>query len=1108
LFITNILGSISPPVYATTGPAGTYVEIFWKRDENYNFDVDLEITDAPETSTHVLFWAHQFGFVNGNGGYIGLQVVGSQKKAVFSIWGAITGEPGNMIEEDGKVWSIVVDYNWKLGQKYRLRIWELKVESNGDEWWLGAVYDYASGTDTTIGKILVPAAWGWLTSYSITWIEYAGYNDHNPSDIPYTRAVFSNHYARNAIENGSPDKMRVSYGTLPSSNSDVDYYGDTRYALEAGDDVVRDTPEGWLSEPEPEFTILIDEAHDNWGTSGSPPAGFGSPRGSWMNFSNELKVKGYEVLKLTTGKITSSILQNCDILIIGTAWGEFTVDEIQAIEDFVSSGGGLFLTGAGWSWVQYHPGSTINDYPMNVLASRFGVTFNDDIMHDPQNNNGDPTSPIFNVTSDLLTTESFQVSATGCYPCSLNASVATETSIRGSESSYTRFYEQGSCPPLLFAVRHGYGKVVCLGHEGFFFDLNLYEYGNLKLGLNIINWLVTSEGYPDLVISDISWEPNNPIAGDSVTFSCTIKNQGNKDTGAFTAALYIDGERIDISARTSLAAGESATRQFTYGWPATEGSHTIEVVADDLNEIVESNETNNKISEKLTVSPVKITAEIAPGSEPDNRITPGDRVYYYIYVENHGQVSIENVKVTVTSPLGTPIGLKTGSLKFESSFTQNYGTVSPNGKKGDLLIWEIQVWKTKEKPYYPGEDLPATDILLSVPIGNFELNITIEWRSPSGTYMKTEALPIKVQYPYFDVQTVHEKYTMGSSYYHPDDERLKKVAAKAVCGISGIAEDKSDVVIGKVYSWVMHYFKQSLIKPLSRWDDLDIISRIQQGKDCGVCVQCADLTVSLLRSLGIPARITTGNLYFGPIPVGHTWVESYMVDKWIHVDPSMGFYDEEEPFESYVNLWWCASIKAATCIVTDCPEYTPLKRPWDCSCYKNHWEDVSSEYSTSSNQKTSGTAIMLEESEHYLFLHVYDSQGRHVGVNYATNQTEFGIPGSYYAFDVNSTLVFLPANITDFYCEVDAKYAEQLTETYNLTLSMMRNSEVISQKNIQSSVQKDKKQEYAVQISPDEKVVVISSVPWWQQYWYAIVGVSAAVVFFVYCLYVKRRKMP
>jgi hypothetical protein len=232
------------------GPPGTYVQIFWKRDNNYNFDIDLNVTDAPESvgSGQAIFWAHFFSFVGGNRGYIGLQIVGSQKKAIFSIWDAITGEPGNPFEEQGHGWQIIIDYDWKLNHKYRLRIWELNVEQNGDEWWLATVYDYSVGVDTVIGKILVPASWGWLDATSLTWVEYAGYDNCESQNIPYSRAEFSNLFARNTAGDSGPIKLKVYYGSKPAKNSDVDYYGGGTYALEAGDDVFRDTPEIWLTD--------------------------------------------------------------------------------------------------------------------------------------------------------------------------------------------------------------------------------------------------------------------------------------------------------------------------------------------------------------------------------------------------------------------------------------------------------------------------------------------------------------------------------------------------------------------------------------------------------------------------------------------------------------------------------------------------------------------------------------------------------------------------------------------------------------------------------------------------------------------------------------------
>ena len=118
---------------------------------------------------------------------------------------------------------------------------------------------------------------------------------------------------------------------------------------------------------------------------------------------------------------------------------------------------------------------------------------------------------------------------------------------------------------------------------------------------------------PDLIITNISWDPTSPEVGEQVFFSYVIRNQGEKSTTEFTNALYIDDERIDISARMSLATKETKASSFTYGWRATASSHNIAVVADDLDEIDESDETNNKMLKFLVtglpVAPESLVAE-------------------------------------------------------------------------------------------------------------------------------------------------------------------------------------------------------------------------------------------------------------------------------------------------------------------------------------------------------------------------------------------------------------------------------------------------------------------------------------------------------------------
>jgi len=121
-----LLALMSFPSVSAAAP-GAYVELTWPLDKNYNFDIDLKVTDTPELDAG-LFWAHQFGFVGGSGGYLGLQVVGSTKKAIFSIWDALGGNPDRtgdasppetfngcrIFTGEGTGWQCLISYDWKL----------------------------------------------------------------------------------------------------------------------------------------------------------------------------------------------------------------------------------------------------------------------------------------------------------------------------------------------------------------------------------------------------------------------------------------------------------------------------------------------------------------------------------------------------------------------------------------------------------------------------------------------------------------------------------------------------------------------------------------------------------------------------------------------------------------------------------------------------------------------------------------------------------------------------------------------------------------------------------------------------------------------------------
>jgi len=109
----------------------------------YNFDVLLAIDVDPGIQS-AYYWAHQFGFKNGDGGYMGLQTNGHMqgewvgKMAIFSIWDALEAEPGpgassEEFTGEGEGWSCRKKYNWVEGHTYCLRIEACGVDEQENE---------------------------------------------------------------------------------------------------------------------------------------------------------------------------------------------------------------------------------------------------------------------------------------------------------------------------------------------------------------------------------------------------------------------------------------------------------------------------------------------------------------------------------------------------------------------------------------------------------------------------------------------------------------------------------------------------------------------------------------------------------------------------------------------------------------------------------------------------------------------------------------------------------------------------------------------------------------------------------------------------------------
>jgi subtilase family serine protease len=149
--------------------------------------------------------------------------------------------------------------------------------------------------------------------------------------------------------------------------------------------------------------------------------------------------------------------------------------------------------------------------------------------------------------------------------------------------------------------------------------------------------------YPDLVPTSISYDST------SGNFTSVVANQGQVSTPTgipIGVAYLVDGVKQTWGAVNGpLAAGSSVTigtQGGVYAIPT--GTHTITVVADDANRIVETNKNNNSLSKTITVTGGFQLPDLIPTSISYNS-TSG---LFTSVVLNQGNGA---------TPTGTPIGV-------------------------------------------------------------------------------------------------------------------------------------------------------------------------------------------------------------------------------------------------------------------------------------------------------------------------------------------------------------------------------------------------------------------------------------------------------------------
>lgn len=166
---------------------------------------------------------------------------------------------------------------------------------------------------------------------------------------------------------------------------------------------------------------------------------------------------------------------------------------------------------------------------------------------------------------------------------------------------------------------------------------------------------------PDLIVENLSFSPAQIQPGQPLTIANTLRNVGTLSSGGFRVGFYLSddetvtSEDLLIGTRTlfDLPIGFGSAQSFPYTLPADlpTGFYTLGAIADDLDEVVESNEDNNLrvvpgLLEVFVPPPPAADLVVASVSVAPTSLAPGEELTIDDQVRNDGDLAAPAFLVT------------------------------------------------------------------------------------------------------------------------------------------------------------------------------------------------------------------------------------------------------------------------------------------------------------------------------------------------------------------------------------------------------------------------------------------------------------------------------
>jgi len=234
---------------------------------------------------------------------------------------------------------------------------------------------------------------------------------------------------------------------------------------------------------------------------------------------------------------------------------------------------------------------------------------------------------------------------------------------------------------------------------------------------------------PDLTITNVWWDPEYPVEGDTITIYITEANIGDADAGPHTDRVRVNTQPTDFP-DPGLAAGTSRTFQFTISNAVT-GIYHIKVILDVNNDVLEKNETNNVWEGDITVAgwvPYVPTAEqteieistIGGVTYAKVTLTFPDTGYR---VKDWGTISRTNNDFSVDALVERWTGVSSPTVT-QLSHTYELGKLPPDTYTFTFMAWGTIV---ESEEFTIAPPVPGVEVSIDPKTASVELKHSVEY---------------------------------------------------------------------------------------------------------------------------------------------------------------------------------------------------------------------------------------------------------------------------------------------------------------------------------------------------------------------------------------------